>query len=84
MILSVSRRTDIPALYSDWFLDRVKEGFILSANPFFPCGKVAKVKIEPVRVETNILGGKEIYGNVDGIIFWTKNPRAMMKRLDEY
>jgi len=69
MILSVSRRTDIPALYSDWFLDRVKEGFILSANPFFPCEKVAKVKIEPVRVETNLLGGKEVYGNVDGIIF---------------
>jgi len=83
MILSVSRRTDIPALYGDWFLDRVKEGFILSANPFFPCGKVAKIKIEPVRVKTNLLGGKEVTGNVDGIIFWTKNPRPMFARLDE-
>ena len=83
MILSVSRRTDIPALYSDWFFDRVKEGYVLSANPFFPCGKVAKIKIEPVIVETNILGGKTVSGNVDGIIFWTKNPRPMFSRLDE-
>jgi len=83
MILSVSRRTDIPALYADWFFDRVKEGFILTANPFFPCGKVAKIKIEPVRVEANILGGKEVIGNVDGIIFWTKNPRPMFARLHE-
>ena len=83
MILSVSRRTDVPALYSDWFFDRVKEGFILTANPFFPRGKIAKVKIEPVKVEENILGGKSVTGNVDGIIFWTKNPRLMMSRLDE-
>jgi len=83
MILSVSRRTDIPALYSDWFFDRIKEGFVLVANPFGFNNKIAKVKIEPVRVETNLLGGKEVTGNVDGIIFWTKNPRPMMARLDE-
>ena len=83
MILSVSRRTDIPALYSDWFYGRVKDGFVLVKNPFFPNGKVAKIKIEPVRVTTNLLGDKEVTGNVDGIIFWTKNPRPMMLRLDE-
>jgi len=83
MVLSVSRRTDIPALYADWFLDRVKDGFVLTANPFFPCGKVARVQIEPVRVTENLLGGKEITGNVDGIIFWTKNPRPMFERLHE-
>ena len=83
MILSVSRRTDIPALYSDWFYDRVKDGFVLVENPFFPNGKVAKIKIEPVRVTTNLLGGKGVTGNVDGIIFWTKNPQPMMARMDE-
>lgn len=83
MILSVSRRTDVPALYADWFLERVREGFVLVANPFFPCGKVARVEIRPVRVEENILGGREVSGNVDGIIFWTKNPRPLMERLDE-
>lgn len=83
MVLSVSRRTDIPALYSDWFLDRVKERFILTANPFFPNGKVAKILIEPVRVTENLLGGKEVTGNVDGIMFWTKNPKPMFDRLHE-
>ena len=29
MILSVSRRTDIPAFYSEWFFNRLKEGFVL-------------------------------------------------------
>jgi len=83
MILSVSRRTDIPAFYSDWFFARIKDGYTLCENPFFPNGKVAKIKIEPVRVETNLLGGKEVTGNVDGIIFWTKNPKPMLARLDE-
>jgi hypothetical protein len=83
MILSVSRRTDIPALYGDWFLERVRDGFTLCANPFFPCERVAKIKIEPVRVHKNPLGGYEVTGNVDGIIFWTKNPRPMMARLPE-
>lgn len=27
MIISASRRTDIPAFYSEWFINRVKEGF---------------------------------------------------------
>jgi len=83
MILSVSRRTDIPALYSDWFFDRVKEGFVLVPSPLFDNGKIARIKIEPVKVEKNVLGGKEVSGNVDGIVFWTKNPKPMMERLDE-
>ena len=28
MILSVSRRTDIPNYYSEWFYNRIKEGFL--------------------------------------------------------
>jgi len=83
MILSVSRRTDIPAFYSDWFFDRIKEGFFVVPNPFINDGKVAKIKVEPVRIETNLLGGREVTGNVDGIIFWTKNPRPMLARLNE-
>ncbi|MBN1898808.1 MAG: DUF1848 family protein, partial [Spirochaetes bacterium] len=35
-IISVSRRTDIPAFYSDWFLQRLKEGFTYYINPFDP------------------------------------------------
>ena len=33
MILSVSRRTDIPAFYSDWFFNRIKAGFVDVRNP---------------------------------------------------
>lgn len=36
MILSVSRRTDIPAYYSAWFLNRLAEGFVLVPNPHNP------------------------------------------------
>lgn len=33
MILSASRRTDIPCWYSDWFINRLKAGFVLVRNP---------------------------------------------------
>ena len=33
-IISVSRRTDIPAFYGDWFMNRLKEGFAGYINPF--------------------------------------------------
>lgn len=83
MILSVSRRTDVPALYSDWFFDKLKTGEVLVPNPFISSGKVAKIALKPVQIETNIMGSKEIFGNIEGIVFWTKNPAPMLKRLDE-
>ncbi len=33
-IISVSRRTDIPAFYGNWFMNRLKEGFAGVVNPF--------------------------------------------------
>lgn len=36
MILNVSGRCDIPAFYSDWFINRYKEGFVDVRNPFNP------------------------------------------------
>ena len=33
-IISVSRRTDIPAFYGDWFMNRLNEGFVGYVNPF--------------------------------------------------
>jgi hypothetical protein len=33
-IISVSRRTDIPAFYADWFMRRIREGFAGVVNPF--------------------------------------------------
>lgn len=34
VIISASRSTDIPAFYSDWLVNRVKEGFVKWTNPF--------------------------------------------------
>lgn len=68
MILSASRRTDLPNYYSDWFLNRVKEGFLDVRNPF-NAGQVSRIPLSP-----------EV---VDCIVFWTKNPGPMLGRLGE-
>lgn len=68
MILSVSRRTDIPNYYADWFLNRIKEGFLYVKNPMNP-HQVSRIDLSP-----------EI---VDCIVFWTKNPSDIMERLCE-
>lgn len=68
MILSVSRRTDIPNYYSEWFYNRIKEGFVHVRNPM-NVHQVSRIVLSP-----------EV---VDCIVFWTKNPEPMLKRLDE-
>lgn len=68
MILSVSRRTDIPNYYSDWFYERISEGFLYVRNPMNP-HQVSRITLSP-----------EV---IDCIVFWTKNPRPMMARLSE-
>lgn len=68
MILSVSRRTDIPAFYSDWFFNRLKEGYVLVRNPM-NIHQVSRVTLSP-----------EV---IDCIVFWSKNPKPMLARLDE-
>lgn len=68
MILSVSRRTDIPNYYSEWFYNRIKEGFVCVRNPMNH-HQISKIDLSP-----------EI---VDCIVFWTKNPEPMIDRLDE-
>lgn len=68
MILSVSRRTDIPAFYSDWFFNRIKKGFVYVRNPMY-AHNVSKVLLNP--------------SLVDCIVFWTKNPKPMMSKLEQ-
>lgn len=68
MILSVSRRTDIPNYYSEWFYNRIREGFLYVRNPM-NYHQISEIKITP--------------DVVDCIVFWTKNPLPMMGRLDE-
>lgn len=68
MILSASRRTDIPAFYADWFLNRLREGYVLVRNPM-NYHQVSKVRLAPE--------------NVDCIVFWTKNPSHFIEKLPE-
>lgn len=72
MIISASRRTDIPTYYSEWFINRIREGFVCVRNPM-NIHQVSKISLNP--------------DVVDGIVFWTKNPIPMLPKLnafDEY
>lgn len=68
MIISASRRTDIPAYYSDWFFNRIREGFVLVRNPMNG-HQISRIKLTP--------------DVVDGIVLWTKNPAPMLAGLNE-
>ncbi len=67
MIISASRRTDIPAFYADWFFQRLREGYVLVRNPMNPH------RVSRISLSSDV---------VDGIVFWTKNPIPMMDRLE--
>ena len=68
MIISASRRTDIPAYYSDWFFNRIRDGFAMVRNP------MNIHQISTIRLTPDV---------VDGIVFWTKNPIPMIGRISE-
>ena len=36
MIIQTGMRTDIPAFYSEWLMNRIQEGFVLVRNPYNP------------------------------------------------
>lgn len=44
MIISASRRTDIPRFHSDWFLNRVRTGYVDVRNPLSP-GQVSRYSL---------------------------------------
>ncbi len=68
MIISATRRTDIPSFYGEWFVNRLKEGSVLIQNPYNE-NRYSKASL---RRES-----------VDIIVFWTKNPIPFFKYLDE-
>ena len=68
MIISASRRTDIPTYYADWLFNRLKEEYVLVRNPM-NIHQIGKISLAP-----------EV---VDGIVFWTKNPIPLLDRLSE-
>jgi len=68
MIISASRRTDIPSYYSEWFINRIREGTVWVRNPMNK-KMVSKVTLSP--------------DVVDCIVFWTKDPLPMIPYLNE-
>lgn len=68
MIISASRRTDIPAFYSKWFMRRIREEFCLVPNPL-NLHHLSRISLQKKDVEA--------------IIFWSKNPAPMLQYLDE-
>jgi len=68
MIVSASRRCDIPAFAGDWFMERLRDGGVDVANPFRPGpGRRVSLKRE----------------DVDAIVFWSRDPRPFMGQLPE-
>ncbi len=67
MIISASYKTDIPAFYGEWFMNRLRAGYCKMVNPYGR--QVYRVNL-----------ARE---DVDGIVFWTKNIGPLMKHLPE-
>lgn len=68
MILQTGSRTDIPAFYSNWFMNRIHEGYVLVRNPYYP------------KIVTRFELNPEV---VDVLAFCTKNPHPMLPYLEE-
>lgn len=66
MIISASRRTDIPAFFGRWFLNRINAGFLLTRNPF-NANQIVRVSLDKK--------------DVDVIVFWTRNPSWLISNL---
>ena len=68
MIINTGCRTDIPAFYAKWLMNRIREGYVLVRNPYNP-NQVTKYNLSP-----------EV---VDCLAFCTKNPEPILTYLDE-
>jgi len=72
LIISASRRCDIPRFNFDWFQQRIEIGYVDVVNPY-NAAQVRRVSLKPE--------------DVDCIVFWTRDPRSLLAetaRLDEY
>ena len=67
MIIQTGMRTDIPAFYSQWLVNRIRDGYVLVRNPYNPI-QVTRYSLDP--------------SVVDLIGFCTKNPAPMLKYMD--
>lgn len=68
LIISASRRTDIPAFYARWFMNRIRAGYCTVPNPSNR-KQISHVSLHPE--------------DVDVIVFWTRNPQPLIPYLKE-
>jgi len=64
VIISASSRTDIPAFFTDSFIDQWEKGFFVSVNRY---GLKEYISTQNARV----------------VVFWTKNPAPLLRRIDD-
>ena len=67
MIIQTGMRTDIPAFYSEWLCNRIKEGYVMVRNPYQP-QQVTKYSLSS--------------SVVDLIAFCSKNPAPMLSHMN--
>ncbi|HPH42927.1 MAG TPA: DUF1848 family protein [Candidatus Aminicenantes bacterium] len=63
MIISASRRTDVPAFFAREFMDGVRAGFLNVPHPRNP-RLVSRVELSP--------------SGVEAIVFWTRDARPLL------
>ncbi len=68
MIVSVSRRSDIPAFCGGWFMEQLRRGQVVVGNPFRPAQ------------ERRVSLKKQ---DVDAFVFWSRDPRPFLGFLGE-
>lgn len=66
MIVSTGMRTDIPAFYSRWLMERIGDGYVLVRNPAWP-RLVTRYRLDP--------------GVVDVLTFCSKHPGPLLPYL---
>lgn len=66
-VISASRRTDIPAFYMPWFMNRLRTGSVDYLNPFG--GQLCTVSLRPE--------------DVHSIVFWSKYCKQLLAHVDE-
>ncbi len=68
MILNTGSRTDIPAFYMEWFMERIRAGCVMARNPYYP-KLVHRYRLDPKLT--------------DVLVFCTKDPGNALPYLGE-
>jgi len=76
MVVSVSRRCDIPRFQFDWFMERLNEGFADTVNPY-NAAMIKRVPLIPMQEGMKSEEGADVF------VFWTRDPKNILANADE-